>query len=344
MEKEKQEKEIKKEEELKDLKEKEVKKVKEKKPKKKKKEKAVKEDKPKKEKKKKEKKVKVKKSKKTKKENKNKFEETDELYEETSKGKYVFIYFFMFIMIIALIGLVFVILNEKFLFMYKNPIATIELEDFGKIKIELEPLKAPNTVNHFIKLVESGYYDGKVVYGKDAVSLHFGRTKKGGEEHPTVSMVDNTIEEGSDLDYEYEIDGEFERNNFKGNDIKHQKYVVSLVRADYSNIMEKIQHYSYNAGTGMFKILFEDAPGMDGNYAAFGRVIDGEEIIDQLTGRKLRFEPETEEDKADLNEFNKFVTIKSITVDTFGRKFKDVKLHKRFSLEEFIVQLYESFL
>lgn len=267
-----------------------------------------------------------------------------EIVEKRSSTNYTFIYFFMAIMLIALFSLIFILANEKYSLLYKNPVATIDLEGYGKVKIELEPTKAPNTVNHFIKLVQNGYYDGLVVYGKDAVSLHFGRNKRGEEVPPTVSMVDKTIEEDSELDYEYEIDGEFERNNFKDNDIKHEKYVVSLVRADYSDIMQKIQHYSYNAGTGMFKILIKDAPGMNGNYAAFGRVIEGTEIIDELANRELRFEPETEEDEADLNEFKEFVIINSITVETFGRKFEELKLHKRFVIEEFFLQIFQDYL
>ena len=91
----------------------------------------------------------------------------------------------------------------------------------------------------------------------------------------------------------------------------------------------------------MFKILFKDAPGMNGNYAAFGKVIEGFEIIDELAERKLRANIEDEEDLADLNEFEEFVKIESITIDTFGKKFKDVKLHKKFSLDEFFLQMVD---
>lgn len=294
-----------------------------------------------------------KKAKKTKKEKKLKEENieiseeiTEEINEEieeenSGKAKYVFIYIFMSIMIIAILALLFIIANEKYSLIYKNPIAVIDLEEFGEIKVELEPLKAPNTVNHFVKLIQSGYYDGKVVYGIDAVSIHFARNTRGEAIDPVTSLVDKTIIEDSDLDYAYEIDGEFEENNFKLNDIRHDKYVISLVRADYSDLQVIPEHNSFNSGTAMFKILYEDAPGMNGNYAAFGKVIEGQEIIDKLAERKLRFAIETEEDKADLNEFNKFVKIKSITVDTFGRKFKDLKLHQKFIPEEFLLKLFE---
>ncbi len=265
----------------------------------------------------------------------------DEVTHKSHRGKYIFIYFVMFVMLVALIGLILFILNEKFSILYKNPVATIELEEYGTIKVELEPSKAPNTVASFVRLAEEGLYNDTVVYGKDAVSLHFGRGKKGQELTAKLSLIDKTIEKDSDLDYDYEIDGEFENNNFKTNDIKHEKYVLSLVRADYSKILDKIQHYSYNAGTPMFKILIDDAPGMNGNYTAFGKVIEGQDIIDKLAERKLRFEPETKEDKVDLNEFKDFVKIKSITVNTFGRKFKNVETHKKFNLEEYIIQLYE---
>lgn len=257
------------------------------------------------------------------------------------KTRYAFIYFFIAIMFASLVAVGFYMLNEKYSLIYKKPIATIELENLGSFKVELEPIKAPNTVAHFVKLAEAGFYDGKVVYGKDAVSLHFGRGPKGEEIKPKTSLIDSNVVPDSIQDYEYEIDGEFEANNFKDNDIKHDKYVISLVRADYSEILQKIQHYSYNSGTAMFKILLDDAPGMNGHYTAFGKVIEGFDVVDKLAKTELRFEPETEEDKADLNEFKDFVKIKSVNVETFGRKFKNVKTHKRFNLEEFIIEIYK---
>lgn len=287
------------------------------------------------------------KSEENKKEKKNEFKKVDRKEKklegtqkkEPVKFKHVFIYIFMAIMIIAIIALLFVILNNRFSLIYKNPIAKVDIEGYGEITIELEPSKAPNTVNHFIKLAEDGFYDGKVIYGKDAVSLHFGRGERGEDVEATTSMVDKEIEEGSSLDFAYEIDGEFENNNFKFNNLKHEKYVVSLVRADYSEVFEGLipQQNSYNSGNSMFKILIEDAPGMNGNYAAFGKVIDGKDIIDELAEAKLKFE----EDKEEINVFDKFITIKSITVDTFGRKFPELKLHKKFLWEEFILEYYK---
>lgn len=262
--------------------------------------------------------------------------------EKDSKGKYIVIYTFMTIMLIALVSLVFIILKDKFYLVYKNPIATIELEDLGEIKIELYPAKAPNTVNHFVKLAQFGFYDNKIVYGRDAVSLHFGRESMGGVPKTKTSMIDENIEENSEQDFEYEIDGEFEKNSFKSNNIKHEKYVVSLTRADYTDIIPALQQQSYNTGSSMFKILFEDAPGMNGNYAAFGKVIEGFEIIDELADRNIVIDVETEEDKEELNEFVEFVKIKSVNVETFGNKFNDLKLHKKFSIEDFILQIYET--
>ncbi len=265
-------------------------------------------------------------------------EVTEEMMdEETSKAKYVFIYFFMTLMLIAILALLFIILNDRYSLIYKKPVATIELEEYGNIVVELDPTKAPNTVSNFVKLVEDGFYDGKVVYGLDAISVHFGRAKRGESDNATTSMVDKSIEVDSALDYEYEIDGEFENNNFKLNDINHEKYVLSLVRADYSDLGVIPQAYSYNSGAPQFKVLFDNAPGMNGNYAAFGKVIEGTEIIDELTKRKLESNWEGE-----LNRYEKFVTIKSITVNTFGRKFKDVKLHKMFSPEEYFLQLFQN--
>lgn len=99
----------------------------------------------------------------------------------------------------------------------KNPEVTFEIEGYGNVKMVLYPEYAPNTVKNFIALVNAGYYNGKVIYGKDEFSEYWGRDTEGNVENPKLSTINSSIEADSDSDYEYEINGEFVANDFNQN-------------------------------------------------------------------------------------------------------------------------------
>ena len=138
-----------------------------------------------------------------------------------------------------------------------NPIVTIEMENGKKMKIELYPDIAPVTVDNFVKLVRDGFYDG----------LIFHRCIKG-----------FMIQGGCPLGMGYggpgwSIKGEFASNGFN-NDLKHTKGVISMARAMDPN----------SAGSQFF-IMVADAPYLDGEYAAFGKVIEGIETADDIVAQ-----------------------------------------------------------
>ncbi len=135
-----------------------------------------------------------------------------------------------------------------------NPVVTIEMEYGGKIKLELYPEIAPGTVNNFLSLVNKGYYDG----------LTFHRIIKGFMIQGGCPLGNGTGGPG------YRIKGEFSANGFK-NDLKHTKGVISMARAMNPD----------SAGSQFF-IMHEDAPHLDGQYAAFGKVIEGLDIVDEI--------------------------------------------------------------
>ena len=110
-----------------------------------------------------------------------------------------------------------------------HPKVTMKIKDKGEIVIELYPEKAPNTVANFINLVSSGYYNGKLVYGRDINTIHVGRKTDKTEEKVTLKNL------GKDSDEKYTIKGEFAKNGFN-NDLKHSKYMVSMGRANYTQI------------------------------------------------------------------------------------------------------------
>lgn len=164
--------------------------------------------------------------------------------------------------------------------MAQNPIVTIEMENGGKITAELYPETAPNTVNNFIALVRSGFYNG----------LIFHRVIPG-------FMIQGGCPEGTGMGGPgYSIRGEFDSNGVK-NDLKHSRGVLSMARA-----------MSPNSAGSQFFIMVDAATHLDGDYAAFGKVIGGMETVDAIV-------------KADADgddKPRKEQRMKSVAVETFG--------------------------
>ena len=139
-----------------------------------------------------------------------------------------------------------------------NPIVTIRMFDGGVIKAELYPEIAPNTVNNFVSLVGQGFYNGLIFHRVIPGFMIQGGCPKG----------NGTGGPG------YEIPGEFAANGFQ-NDLKHTRGVLSMARAMDPD----------SAGSQFF-IMHEDAPHLDGQYAAFGRVLEGMDVVDKIAATK----------------------------------------------------------
>ena len=161
-----------------------------------------------------------------------------------------------------------------------NPIVTIEMENGDVMKAELYPEVAPNTVNNFISLVSKGFYDGVIFH-----RVISGFMIQGGD--PKGTGVGGPG---------YSIKGEFTGNGFK-NDLKHDRGVLSMARTMAPN----------SAGSQFF-IMHEDAPHLDGQYAAFGKVIEGIEEVDKICSVRTDYN-----DKPRIPQ-----VMKKVTVDTLG--------------------------
>ena len=136
-----------------------------------------------------------------------------------------------------------------------NPIVTIKMENGDIIKAELYPEIAPNTVASFVKLCQDGFYNG----------LGFHRVIPG-------FMIQGGCPNGNGMGGPgYQIDGEFAGNRFAQNDVKHTLGVLSMARTMAPN----------SAGSQFF-IMVDAAPYLDGQYAAFGRLTDGIDVVDQI--------------------------------------------------------------
>ncbi|KOY80038.1 peptidylprolyl isomerase [Lysinibacillus macroides] len=172
----------------------------------------------------------------------------------------------------------------------ENPIVTITMNSDEKIVIELEPAVAPNTVANFISLVEKGFYDGLIFH-----RVIPGFMIQGGD--PLGNGTGGP---------DYSIDGEFSLNGFE-NKLQHERGVISMARSQ-----------DLNSAGSQFFIMVEQEKRLDGEYAAFGKVIEGMETVDAIVA--------VERDGADKPLEDQ--QIKKVEVDTKGFDYPAPKVHK----------------
>lgn len=167
----------------------------------------------------------------------------------------------------------------------KNPQVTITMESGNDIVVELYPDVAPNTVNNFISLVKNKFYDG----------LIFHRVIPG-------FMIQGGCPDGTGMGGPgYSIKGEFSSNGFS-NDLKHERGVVSMARS-----------YLPDSQGSQFFIMTQRAPHLDGEYAAFGKVIDGMDEVDKIVSADRDYNDKPYKDQVMVQ----------VRVDTFGQEYSE---------------------
>jgi peptidyl-prolyl cis-trans isomerase B (cyclophilin B) len=172
----------------------------------------------------------------------------------------------------------------------KNPVATIVMENSKEIKIELYPNIAPNTVLNFIALANDGFYDG----------LIFHRVIPG-------FMIQGGDPDGAGMGGPgYSIKGEFEGNGFK-NELKHEEGVISMARSN-----------SPDSGGSQFFIMVEEASHLDGQYAAFGKVIEGMETVKEIVSVERNDQDKPLQDQK----------MKTVTVETFDEEYEEPEVQR----------------
>lgn len=169
--------------------------------------------------------------------------------------------------------------------MAQNPVVTITMKDGGVIKAELYPEIAPTSVNNFISLINKGFYNG----------LIFHRVIRG-------FMIQGGCPDGNGTGGPgYSIKGEFAQNGF-ANDLKHTEGVLSMARSMHPD----------SAGSQFF-IMHKTSPHLDGGYAAFGKVIEGMDVVNKIA--------ETDTDYSDRPMIPQ--VMKEVTVETFGESYPE---------------------
>lgn len=226
-----------------------------------------------------------------------------------------------------------------------NPVATFEIQDYGTVKVELYPEYAPNTVTNLIALIESGYYNNKVIYGKDDICLYMARSAEEDSSGPKASLLDTSIEADSDSDYEYEINGEFVANGFEQNTLRHEKGVISLNRSDYTAY--GLTEESYNSGSAQFSVMMESTPNLDGVYCAFGKVTEGLDVLEKIYNEAAIAEDTAEEaeesEEGSIKEFATMPVITSASVEKNGVDYGKPEVHEAFDIQAYINELYSSY-
>lgn len=173
----------------------------------------------------------------------------------------------------------------------KNPLVAMYIENYGAIVIELYPNKAENTVNNFISLVKNGFYNNNTFH----------------------RLVPGFVLQGGDLKGNgsggpgYTIKGEFFNNGYDKNDLKHEQGIVSMARSNNND-----------SGGSQFFIMLDKAEYLDGYYAAFGKVIDGFDIIEKIEDSEIV-------SNKDTGKLLNNLTIKKALVDTKGQTFAEVE-------------------
>ena len=231
------------------------------------------------------------------------------------------------ILIVALIGGVSYGYYKKATMEVKNPIVTMEVQDFGTIKLELYPDMAPQTVSNFVALAQHGFYDGlkfhRIVEG---FMIQGGDSNGDGTGSPKLSDLGIDVKDGEDRDYC--IKGEFLSNGYNKNTLKHKEGIISMARADYTQQYSKaLTTESYNSAGSQFFIMTADNSSLDGSYAPFGKVIEGMDIVHNIekvevkeaessssSSSKSSSESESKEKSTPVND----VIISKVSVETYG--------------------------
>lgn len=289
--------------------------------------------------------------------------------------------FILLVLIIAVIlGIGFLIFNAVRSVNYnknaKNPVVTLDVEGYGKIEIELYPEYAPNTVAYFTKLVENGYYDGKVFFGTDGEAVGAGMIKNTEQENtensennselvtpntsedsqeekppvvedlPRVSDFDKSVTPYVDNgetkskedtdDYKVALEGEFVANGYNDNTLRFEKGTIGFYRQNYNGLTKE----SYNSATSLFFIETKENSGLNGNYVAFGKVRKGMDIVEKILQLPtIEKNASTNLEEGTTKYFQDLPVITKATVDTFGTNYGMPKYIEAFDYNSYLTNL-----
>ncbi len=211
----------------------------------------------------------------------------------------------------------------------KNPIVTMQVsyttanneKKEGTIKLELYPNEAPQTVDNFVNLINNGFYDGLKFHRINDFMIQGGDPNGDGTGVAKLSDLDKSIEPNSEADYQYSIKGEFSANDYENN-VEWTAGTLAMARSDYSNF--GMVEEGYNSACSQFFIMNTDDEKtneyLKDLYAAFGKVIEGYDVVQEISNIKL-----LEADNGEVSKPEVAPVILKMTVDTFGESYDKPK-------------------
>lgn len=216
--------------------------------------------------------------------------------------------------IIVFIGVIGIGYYKKLTFNAQNPVATFEIENFGTVKAELYPDQAPETVSNFIALANRGFYDG-TAFHRIVKDFMIQAGSKGGD-GTTGAKISDLKDNGADE--EYTIKGEFISNGVT-NTLKFEEGILAMARADYTQYSSGLKEESYNSGCSQFFIMTKENSGLNGTYTAFGKVIEGMDVVHKIEEVECTVaEGQEETEGAEVSAPVEKPLVTSIRVETYG--------------------------
>ena len=274
------------------------------------------------------------------------------------------------ITVICVLGVLCYGYYKKRILNISNPVVTMEIENFGTVKLELYPDMAPETVNNFINLANNGFYNGlkfhRVVKG---FMIQGGDPEGTGTGGPTFKNLYNSEDENAKYKYEdgkeakstdsYSIPGEFIANGYVENTLELTEGTLAMARSDYTSYSPSLSQESYNSGGSQFFIMTtDDHTNLTGYYTGFGKVIEGIDVVKEI--EKVECKSASKEEKSEESEENsedseekseessnaeistpvEDVIIKTVTVDTFGVNYPYPKTVEPFNYMKWLYSMY----
>lgn len=267
----------------------------------------------------------------------------------------VICYIIALILIIAILGGIVYGYYKKVTLNTKNPVVTMEVENFGTIKIELYPDIAPDTVSNFIKLANNGFYNGLkfhrvvkdfMIQGGDPSGDGTGSPKisdlyENEDENATYKYEDGTEAKGSD---EYTITGEFVANGYKNNTLNLEEGTIAMARGDYTSYSPTLSTESYNSANSQFFIMTSNNyTNLSGYYAGFGKVIEGMDVVKEIQNVECTAKSSDSEKESTSSEVStpvNDVKISSVSVETYGVDYGMPKILKPFNYMKWLYSTY----
>ena len=229
------------------------------------------------------------------------------------KGKNI-IWIIALVLVIVLIGAIVYGYYRKATMEVKNPVATMEVENFGTIKIELYPELAPETVANFVTLANRGFYDG-LTFHRIVKDFMIQGGDKEGTGSGSASISD--LKDGG-ADTAYSIKGEFIANGVD-NKLKFEEGVIGMARSDYTSYSPSLAKESYNSGSSQFFIMTKNNTSLNGYYTSFGKVIEGMDVVHKIEEVEVKVADNSKETgNTEVSVPVNTVKITSVRVETNG--------------------------